>query len=199
MIEWKSGMATNDPAGDLSHVTLTLPTPPLTMPYSSHRQVSSTTSQYPDRTIRPFPARRVPSSAGPRTISITMAEPDHHQTHQPYTAGAQLMGFNYHQQTHSQPMYGENEVPVSVHFSNGIATNGNSSATGTSSGNALFTPGTGTIVPGEQSSISWSGVRGFERSPTSIATGEGMIKPAIAEEDGASDDEGSDDGDQHGN
>ncbi|KAL7420872.1 hypothetical protein Q5752_004826 [Cryptotrichosporon argae] len=47
MIEWHAGMQQNDPAGDLAHVTLTLPTPP----------PGYHAPGYPGRAIKPMPSR----------------------------------------------------------------------------------------------------------------------------------------------
>ena len=111
MIEWRAGMGTNDPASDLANVTLTLPTPPPNVYAQQSRQQQQV---YPSRQIKPFPSRaRLVSglpSAGPRTVSVTMGEPD--QYHQPATAP--IMGYGYPPHQAPPPMYGEDEVPLTV-------------------------------------------------------------------------------------
>ncbi|WWD20783.1 hypothetical protein CI109_105260 [Kwoniella shandongensis] len=96
MIHWRVGMAENDPAGDLHNVTLTLPTPPPHLLYSQQRS---------ERTIRAMPSRaRIASAAAPRTVSIAMAEPDDSI----YTSNI------YSAHGPPPPMYGEDQVPMSV-------------------------------------------------------------------------------------
>jgi hypothetical protein len=104
MIEWRSGMTRNDPAGDLANVTLTLPTPPPSM-YAQR----TASYKYQGRTIRPFPKARMPSSATsmPRIASITMAETEG------YHQGLMSAPTQYTYQV-SPPMYGEDQVPMSV-------------------------------------------------------------------------------------
>lgn len=95
-------MAQNDPAGDLRHVTLTLPTPPGAAYPQQHQQPS-----YPPRHIKPMPNRRVsgmPDSA--RSVSIVMGEPDQY-----IPTSAPMMGYSYVQ---APPMYGEDQVPMTV-------------------------------------------------------------------------------------
>ncbi|ORY31273.1 hypothetical protein BCR39DRAFT_96852 [Naematelia encephala] len=105
LIDWRPGMVDNDPAGDLANVTLTLPTPPPSVYAAQQRQA------YPNRTIRPFPSRT-------RPVSITMGEPESAASAYATPSSATPMltahGFSYaHQQT-SAPMYGEDQVPMSV-------------------------------------------------------------------------------------
>lgn len=127
-------MAQNDPAGDLHNVTLTLPTPP-GAGYLQHRQPS-----YPPRNIKPIPARRgsgMPNSA--RSVSIVMGEPEHYMA-----ASAPIMGYPY-TQAPPPPMYGEDQVPMTVAMPMSSA-----SAHTTSSPMSSLPPTglDGTLVPG---------------------------------------------------
>ena len=104
MIEWRVGMTQNDPAGDLSHVSLTYPTPPAGQ-YPLHRAPSTQAT----RQIRSLPSRRVsvaPDSA--RTFSITMGEPE-----QLAPATAPIVNYTYDP---APPMYGEDQVSMTVNM-----------------------------------------------------------------------------------
>ncbi|WVQ86275.1 hypothetical protein IAT38_008443 [Cryptococcus sp. DSM 104549] len=134
MVEWRPGMTVNDPAGDLANVTLTLPTPPPEMYHHqqaaqqqaqlmARHQVPMTQTVYSDRPVKPFPTgRRMVSTAVPRNVSIMMAEPDEY----PATATAGSGGSSAsggmlftagpggYPQQETRPMYGEDQVPLSV-------------------------------------------------------------------------------------
>ncbi|WWC98477.1 hypothetical protein V866_005368 [Kwoniella sp. B9012] len=131
LLEWRVGMSTNDPAGDLVNVTLTLPTPPPEV-YSQQMRYGNiyTSSSSSGRSIKPFPRPRVGSSV-PRTISINMGEPEdsyssHPQTSTGYPTGHGGLSIYPPPLTSNggmyassaimppPPMYGEDEVPMSV-------------------------------------------------------------------------------------
>ena len=117
LVDWKPGMTQNDPAGDLANVTLTLPTPPPSAMYKHGRQ-------YADRQIRPFPRSRVasvvPHSA--RTVSVTMAEPDS------YPVSTPAITYSFSAGEAPPPMYGEDEVPMSVRLTMPVEPNGSTSS-----------------------------------------------------------------------
>ncbi|WWC72639.1 uncharacterized protein I206_106603 [Kwoniella pini CBS 10737] len=140
IIEWRVGMQNNDPAHDLINVTLTLPTPPPHEAYNQQMRYgnigyspSASLSSNSGRTIKPFPSRSRLGSSVPRTISINMGEPEEHQYLTPHT-GYAMSGNNglyinppHFTSTHNSnlytssaalppphPMYGEDEVPMSV-------------------------------------------------------------------------------------
>jgi len=193
MIEWQAGVNANDPAGDLSHVTLTLPTPPPGVVIQQHQQQQqrqTSSADYQGRVIRPFPTRRAPSSAGPRTVSITMAEPDQHQQH-PYTAGPQFTHYPY--QIHGDQMYNGHQAPMSSIFSGGMTPIG--SATGTSSGNPLVTPATAGLAEGN--GAQWDGLQGYgkattvERSMKRIREEEHSLSPTSVSSQGIDQDQGN--------
>lgn len=114
MIEWKFGQTIGDPAGDLSNVTLTLPTPPPGM-VMQHQQQQLGPDYQSQRPIRPFPARSRVASSAPRSVSIVMAEPGT-ATHYPSTAAS--LPYTGHHATVSPapPMYGEDQVPMTAHM-----------------------------------------------------------------------------------
>ncbi|KIR67826.1 hypothetical protein I314_02243 [Cryptococcus bacillisporus CA1873] len=121
MIEWRVGMAANDPANDLANVTLTLPTPPPNAYVHQIRQ-QTTPFLYHDRVYKPFPQGRRTNSAVPRTVSVIMAEPDE-QAHFSYspTANSAIEFYGYApQQTPIPPMYGEDQVPMSVQMPDSV-------------------------------------------------------------------------------
>lgn len=121
MIEWRVGMAANDPANDLANVTLTLPTPPPNAYVHQIRQ-QTTPFLYHDRVYKPSPQGRRTNSAVPRTVSVIMAEPDE-QAHFSYspTANSAIEFYGYApQQTPIPPMYGEDQVPMSVQMPDSV-------------------------------------------------------------------------------
>lgn len=121
MIEWRVGMTANDPANDLANVTLTLPTPPPNAYVHQIRQ-QTTSFLYHDRVYKPFPQDRRTNSAAPRTVSVIMAEPDEH-AHFSYspTANSAIEFYGYApQQTPIPPMYGEDQVPMSVQMPDSV-------------------------------------------------------------------------------
>lgn len=110
MIEWRPGMAQNDPAGDLSNVTLTLPTPPPSF-YTQQQQQQQRHQGYSGRTIKPFPSHnrsRIASNVT-RTVSVAMAMPN-----QSYDSQMMSEGHVYTHHEPPPPMYGEDQVPMSV-------------------------------------------------------------------------------------
>ncbi|KAK4686147.1 hypothetical protein P7C73_g3984, partial [Tremellales sp. Uapishka_1] len=113
MIEWRSDMAENDPAGDLRNVTLTLPTPP---PGYQPRGLGMRSH---GRAIRDFPVRRMVSAGpAPRNVSIQMADADNH----PYMMSSASSQYTY--PPLPPPMYGEDQVPMTVqmpHAPNALA------------------------------------------------------------------------------
>ncbi|WWC92374.1 uncharacterized protein L201_007331 [Kwoniella dendrophila CBS 6074] len=142
LIEWRIGMSTNDPAGDLVNVTLTLPTPP---PEVYNQQVRYG-NVYSGRSIKPFPRSRVSSSV-PRSVSVQMGEPEDlyslNQGH-PQTAGYCTITSSNNNNTGlsiypppltstttmytssaaiapAPPMYGEDKVPMSVQMPSSAA------------------------------------------------------------------------------
>ncbi|WVF68004.1 hypothetical protein IAT40_002766 [Kwoniella sp. CBS 6097] len=113
MIEWRIGMAENDPAGDLANVTLTLPTPPPDV-YQNQMRYQGVYDN--TRSIRPFPRSRI-ASAAPRSVSIAMGEPDdyaHPHTAVTYPPTSSVPMYAYSAQGPPPPQYGEDEVPMTV-------------------------------------------------------------------------------------
>ena len=117
-IEWDASTGNNDPAGDLSNVTLTLPTPPPSAFHQQHQQprIPSHHSSS-SRAIRPFP-RRAPSHAySNRVMSVNMSAPSPvYQQQQPQTAAGSSSYYNPSTAIpqSAPPMYGEDDVPMSV-------------------------------------------------------------------------------------
>ena len=106
MIEWHSGMAQNDPAGDLANVTLTLPTPP---PSMWTRQQKHFQQNHTGREIKPLPFH-APSRITPdftRSINVHLASPNG------FVTPPKQESFVYSQQEPT-PMYGEHDVPMTV-------------------------------------------------------------------------------------
>ncbi|WVW80772.1 hypothetical protein I302_102758 [Kwoniella bestiolae CBS 10118] len=123
LIEWRIGMTTNDPAGDLVNVTLTLPTPPPEVYNQQLRYGDVYSASSNGRQIKPFPSRSRIGSSVPRTISVNMGgEPDeypHTSTSYPPTGGLSvypppLSSYASSAIMPPPPMYGEDEVPMSV-------------------------------------------------------------------------------------
>lgn len=140
MIEWKLNQTIGDPAGDLSNVTLTLPTPPpgamlqhqqqLQQPHDTLFQPSpqASGSMYTtQRPIRPFPARSRIASSAPRSVSVTMAEPSSAMNGQ-YPTSALSIPYGAHQYSQrsspAPPMYGEDQVPMTVQMPIGASGSG---------------------------------------------------------------------------
>ena len=145
MIDWRPGMVQNDPAGDLANVTLTLPTPPPSVYAQQQRHA------YPGRAIKPFPShydRGRTATTVTRTVSIAMASPEGQYT--PHTAASMVPnGYMYpHHQEVPPPMYGEDEVPMSVQMP----------AAGPSTGSTVEVPGSATLAPAPQT---WEGIVGL--------------------------------------
>ncbi len=108
IIEWRPGMAQNDPAGDLSNVTLTLPTPPPSVYAQQHMRNQQRHQVYADRAIKPFPQNRSRIATNvTRTVSVDMASPNPYPPHM-------TQGYAYPQHDPPPPMYGEDQVPMSV-------------------------------------------------------------------------------------
>lgn len=146
MIEWQANAGNNDPADDLANVTLTLPTPPASAYPQQHQQprIISTSSNgagmyaSQGRAIRPFPRRNVSQSTGPqsaRIMSVNMDIP-YGQLPPPTTAY-----FTPAPQT-APPMYGEDEVPMSVQLpsATGMATPHHSMLPGSASATSPMPP-----------------------------------------------------------
>lgn len=111
MIEWRPGMAQNDPAGDLVNVTLTLPTPPPSV-YAQQMQQQQRRQVHSDRLTKHYPGQnrsRIASNVT-RTVSVAMASPDQygHQSTPGYA-------YPYHEPP-PPAMYGEDQVPMTVHM-----------------------------------------------------------------------------------
>lgn len=138
MIDWHPDAGNNDPAGDLANVTLTMPTPPASAYPQQHQQPriisqSNGGGMYPGqghagRTIRPFPRRNVsqaPHSA--RIVSVNMdgssSSASAYGQLPPPTAASGMSYYTSAPQT-APPMYGEDDVPMTVQLpsSGGIHT-----------------------------------------------------------------------------
>ena len=146
MIEWKYGQTNGDPAGDITHVSLTQPSmpahiamqhqppppPPMQLPFSSpapqQMPYIHQSASMPERVIRPMPSRARLASAGPRSMSVNMdgqytPQPQHtalfsgapftsHGSSYPYSA--MPPSAMHTPQMQHQPMYGEDQVPMTV-------------------------------------------------------------------------------------
>jgi hypothetical protein len=146
MIEWKYGQTSGDPAGDISHVSLTQPSmpahlamqqvplpPPMSLPFSSpapQQMQYGQLSAIPDRSIRPMPSRARLVSSAPRNLPSGMEAPYTPQpqhsgllTGAPFTSQASAYPYSamppsamHTPQVQHTPMYGEDQVPMSVHM-----------------------------------------------------------------------------------
>ncbi|OXG73918.1 hypothetical protein C348_01900 [Cryptococcus neoformans Gb118] len=157
MIEWRAGMAVNDPANDLTNVTLTLPTPPPNA-YGQQIRQQTTPALYSNRAFKSFPQGRRTTSVAPRSVSVIMAEPDEqaHFTYPP-TANSAVEFYGYApQQTPIPPMYGEDQVPMSVQMPESVTTG----PTGASLDQA-----------NKESSARWGEPRGLKRARDDDQTG----------------------------
>lgn len=157
MIEWRAGMAVNDPANDLANVTLTLPTPPPNA-YGQQIRQQTTPALYSNRAFKSFPQGRRTTSVAPRSVSVIMAEPDEqaHFTYPP-TANSAVEFYGYApQQTPIPPMYGEDQVPMSVQMPESVTTG----PTGANLDQA-----------NKESSASWGEPRGLKRARDDDQTG----------------------------
>ncbi|ORX40946.1 hypothetical protein BD324DRAFT_612635 [Kockovaella imperatae] len=123
LIEWRIGMAQTDPAGDLSNVTLTLPTPPPQALFQGSTSTSMHQQQQRNqlgvRQIKPFPRSRIGSVVplpSARTVSVTMGEPSSAYN----MSSTPVMGYGFSAADAPPPMYGEDDVPMSVQLSTPI-------------------------------------------------------------------------------
>jgi len=153
MIEWRPGMAQNDPAGDLAHVTLTLPTPPPSVYQQQQQQQQQQRHQPPSgRAIKPFPMYNRPRIASnvTRTVSVAMASPEDH-----YTPHIMSQGYAYPHHEPQPPLYGEDQVPMT----------GQMPAAGPSE-----VPGTAaTLAPAQSPWDGMSEVRGTKRARSDVS------------------------------
>jgi hypothetical protein len=87
MIEWKYGQTNGDPAGDITHVSLTQPSmpahlamqvPPMQLPFASpapqtmQMPYSHAGDSMPERSIRPMPSRARLNASVPRSLPVNM-------------------------------------------------------------------------------------------------------------------------------
>ena len=122
MIDWHASSGQNDPAGDLANVTLILPTPPMSA-YAHQQQHNQIYSQ--QRLIRPMPTHnraRIASNVT-RTVSVIMASPDQ------FTSQLTSQAYGYTQEDAPPPLYGEDEVPMTVRMPTGRSSDVPGSAT----------------------------------------------------------------------
>lgn len=141
MIEWRLNVTPGDPAGDISNVTLTLPTPPahIVAQQQQQQQLQQQHMQQqhygqlsaPGRTIRPMPSRARLASA--RNMSANMDTGEYTTTPlalgsapplAPMTAHTGVsasypyssvhMSYSAAESHSATPMYGEDRVPMSV-------------------------------------------------------------------------------------
>jgi hypothetical protein len=115
MIEWKFGITVGDPAGDLSNVTLTLPTPPPGAMIQQQQQQQQLAPDYhQQRVIRPMPSRSRLVSSANRSASITMGEPSSAPSFPGTALSLPYGGAHYGSVSPAPPMYGEDQVPMTV-------------------------------------------------------------------------------------
>lgn len=155
MIEWDPSSNNNDPANDLANVTLTLPTPPPSAYPMQHQQPRM--SSHSNRNVRPFP-RRGPSGVYPpnsanRLMSVNMSATS--PNYPPHTGGMSYYNPSTAPQT-APPMYGEDDVPMTVQLPAQIHAPSSNSTTPTPM-NMVNTPiPTLPQMPGSSTHTPWS-------------------------------------------